>query len=308
MSHICGMINRKIYYVYTHTRLDKNEVFYVGYSYTYEHGKKYKRANEKYKGRRTTYWDNVYNKCGKNIRVDIVFETFSQNEAFNKEKELIELYGRKLYSDGTLVNISDGGENAHTPPQPIMQYNSKGEFIRVWAGGVPEASSYYDCHIAAIHNAIKFKSLSCGYLWRWYFKDTNIYDIIETPPISKNIKTIYQFTKEGDFIKSYPSMSEAGRALNIDRASINNCALGKRVSAGGFKWSFQPQLKKSTQLIRSISQYSLDGELLNVYESLEQIKKLFNISSSTAIRNCFSGKQKQAYGYKWVDCWQMGKR
>jgi len=51
-------------------------------------------------------------------------------------------------------------------------------------------------------------------------------------------KTIYQFSKGGDFIKEYPSTRAASDYTGIDRGSLNNCALGKRGSAGGYVWSY----------------------------------------------------------------------
>jgi len=39
---------------------------------------------------------------------------------------------------------------------------------------------------------------------------------------------------------------------------------------------------------------------VQTFDTLEEIKRKLNINSSTAIRNCFSGKQKQAYGFKWI--------
>jgi hypothetical protein len=52
-------------------------------------------------------------------------------------------------------------------------------------------------------------------------------------------KPIYQLDKNGNFIAKYNSKAEAAKLLNIDSSSICNCALGKRKSAGGFKWTYQ---------------------------------------------------------------------
>ena len=89
-------------YVYTHTRLDNNEVFYVGIG-TQD---KYKRASRVHY--RTNYWNNIVKKCG--WKVDIVFDNLSWEDACKKEKELILKYGRIDLGTGTLVNLTDGGD------------------------------------------------------------------------------------------------------------------------------------------------------------------------------------------------------
>ena len=89
-------------YVYTHTRLDTNEIFYVGIG-TQDN---YKRASFNYN--RTNYWKNITKKCG--WKVDIVCDNLSWDDACKKEKELILLYGRVDLGTGTLVNLTDGGE------------------------------------------------------------------------------------------------------------------------------------------------------------------------------------------------------
>lgn len=87
--------------VYQHIRLDTNEVFYVGI------GKTVKRAYSK--DRRNSHWKNIV----KNTEyiVQIVLEDITWEEACQKEIELIKQYGRKDLNEGTLVNMTDGGES-----------------------------------------------------------------------------------------------------------------------------------------------------------------------------------------------------
>lgn len=87
-------------YVYQHIRLDTNEVFYVGV------GKEDKRAHDK-RGR-NKHWHHIVNKVGYSI--EIIAEGITWEEACQKEKELIEYYGRKDLGLGPLVNMTDGGE------------------------------------------------------------------------------------------------------------------------------------------------------------------------------------------------------
>ena len=48
---------------------------------------------------------------------------------------------------------------------------------------------------------------------------------------------ILQFSKNGEFIKEWPSIKEAGRQLGIN--GICACLKGKCKSAGGFVWKYK---------------------------------------------------------------------
>jgi hypothetical protein len=85
--------------LYRHIRLDKNEPFYIGI------GKDEKRAFTRFS--RNKYWKKIVNKT--DYEVQILFDDLTWEEACEKEKEFIALYGKKN-SGGILCNITDGGE------------------------------------------------------------------------------------------------------------------------------------------------------------------------------------------------------
>jgi hypothetical protein len=58
-------------------------------------------------------------------------------------------------------------------------------------------------------------------------KDNNLY------------KSVVQFTKQGEFIKNWETMSMASKTLNIWISNISSSCLGKVKSAGGFIWKFK---------------------------------------------------------------------
>ena len=91
-------------YLYRHIRLDKNEPFYIGIG-TDINGK-YRRAYNKTK--RNIFWKNIINKT--KYEVEIILEDLTLEEANRKEMEFIKLYGRRDKNQGTLVNLTDGGD------------------------------------------------------------------------------------------------------------------------------------------------------------------------------------------------------
>jgi len=88
-------------YLYRHIRLDKNEPFYIGI------GSNKSRCYTKQT--RNKHWHNIINKS--EYRVDIVFDDLSLEQAKQKEKEFIALYGKKA-NGGILVNLTDGGDGS----------------------------------------------------------------------------------------------------------------------------------------------------------------------------------------------------
>lgn len=87
--------------VYRHIRVDKNEPFYIGI------GKEESRAYS-YKGR-STGWKSI---AKQGYEVEILFEDLTWDQACEKEKEFIALYGRKDLKTGILVNLTSGGDGA----------------------------------------------------------------------------------------------------------------------------------------------------------------------------------------------------
>jgi hypothetical protein len=51
-------------------------------------------------------------------------------------------------------------------------------------------------------------------------------------------KPIYQLDMKGNLIMKYSSKAKAAKILKIDPSSMSNCALRKRKSAGGYKWTY----------------------------------------------------------------------
>lgn len=113
------------------------------------------------------------------------------------------------------------------------------------------------------------------------------------------MRKTYQFDLKGIVLRSFKSIQEASDLTKIDRGSINNCCLKKRRSAGGYLWGYTECVELSEK--RKIVQYDLKMNKIASFDRYSEIVKALNINSSTAIRNCFNGKQKKAYGFIWIE-------
>ncbi len=56
--------------------------------------------------------------------------------------------------------------------------------------------------------------------------------------IQKLSKPILQYTKEKEFVREWPSISEASRQTNTSKGAIQNVCVGRQKLAGGFYWQF----------------------------------------------------------------------
>lgn len=63
--------------------------------------------------------------------------------------------------------------------------------------------------------------------------------VFEKTTNGKLSKTVYQFSKDGEFIREWPSTKEVERVLGYFHTNISSCCLGKRKSANGFVWQYK---------------------------------------------------------------------
>ena len=87
-------------HLYLHVKSESKEVFYVGIGND-------KRPYVKGKSR-SKLWRNVVNKYG--YEVIILSDNLTWKQACELEIYLIKYYGRRDLGEGTLVNMTDGGE------------------------------------------------------------------------------------------------------------------------------------------------------------------------------------------------------
>ena len=231
-------------YVYTYTRLDKNEIFYVGIG----SDSKYKRA--KNLSLRTDYFKKIINKS--EYKLDIVFDDLTWEEACLKEIELIALYGRKDLGIGTLINFTDGGEGrkgSQNKITPTYQIDLEGNIIKEWIN-IETICKKLNIHRQSLYAVLNGKVLTCNkFIWV-YKKDYSLTRIksvldkleneqarkIKNP--SKNRIGVLQYDLENNFIAEYNSISEASKKTLTRCSCITQCVNPKynRTTANNFIW------------------------------------------------------------------------
>lgn len=119
-----------------------------------------------------------------------------------------------------------------------------------------------------------------------------------------NKKSVLQYSNTGQFIKEWPSSTEAEKYYKLSRSCISNaCKSGG--SSGGYYWKY----KKLNQIPQSIKvkvdkrslpivQYTLSGEYVQEWKSTKLAADSLGIYVSN-IQACCNGKTKTSNGFIW---------
>lgn len=122
-------------------------------------------------------------------------------------------------------------------------------------------------------------------------------------------KQICQYTIDGELLAIYKSISQASNISKVKEGNIRKCCLKRGYTGGGYIWRYISDpvfdnelecIKQRTTLGKRISvcQYNLNGELLNIYESLSDAGKETN-TSFKHISKCCKGERKTVGGFIW---------
>ncbi len=150
----------------------------------------------------------------------------SANELADKEREYVIKYDTK--NNG--LNADRGGGFQKN----IYQYDQEtGSLI----------SNFSQLEIAAISVGVDRKTISkaclgeikncAGYYWSYTLSDNFM------PEADKRKKKVFQFYFNGEFVRSYNSVSEASKFTGINSSSIAKCCRGKYKYAGEFYWEYE---------------------------------------------------------------------
>lgn len=127
----------------------------------------------------------------------------------------------------------------------------------------------------------------------------------------QNPKAVLQLDMDLNIIREWISCSHAGKALGLSIRGIK--AVCNRVNhqktMGGFYWIYKEEYDNNTvdwdyylnidaSMPKRVSQYSLDMQLIKVWDSVYQIHKELGYNSSQISKNCHF-RSKTAYNYIW---------
>ena len=236
----------KKYYVYGHYTEDTDVLFYIGvgtilYLKSKTKTQRYSRAY--HSSNKTNIWKNVKKKHG--IVVKILYEYYTKQESLDKEKELIEKFGRRVMNTGYLTNICTGGKIGPTgrtykmsPEQKKLLsdqrsmdfyiYNKEGEFLQK-IRTLKNVAKFCGVVPNAISSCLKTKNYSNGFfifrefkgeLLGYSFEDLNFKPLRSKKVITRDL--------EGTEIL-HLSIRDATLYLQTDRKNLKSAISNGRI-------------------------------------------------------------------------------
>lgn len=218
--------------VYRHIRLDKNEPFYIGIG---------KTINRAYSHRdRNIYWKRIVEHT--DYEVEIIFEDISWDDACKKEIEFIKLYGRKDLHEGTLVNMTDGGEGIANHIYTDTQKSN----ISIGQRGNQKWKLRKNKQYAVHFNKGRVRTESDKRRIREYFINfghpcTGKKLSEETKNKIRNTKKtkpVLQYTLDGNFVKEYVSTKDV-KNYGYTQSNVWRCCHNKQKQYKGYIWKFK---------------------------------------------------------------------
>jgi group I intron endonuclease len=269
-------------YVYKHIRKDTNEVFYIGI------GTRNDRMLSEYG--RNQHWHRIVKKYG--FIVEIIETDLDRKTACERETYWIKYYGRRDLNEGTLVNMTDGGDglNNFTHSEETKEKMSKSK----------SGERHYN-YGKSLKDSIKIKISSSH--------KGKTFSLITREKMSESKKG----RKFSDETKKKMSESQMGRCVSeITRNKISNKLIGVPKSEIAKKNMSDAQKKIMSddrrELLRAahshqckiVLQFDLNDNFIKKWDSIRQANKYTNIRCDH-ISNCCKNKYgyKSAGGYKW---------
>jgi hypothetical protein len=231
------------YYLYQHIRLDTNEPFYIGIGTKYNHKKDYTRA--KARGRqRNSIWRGITQRV--DYIVEILFESDVYDFIKTKEIELIKQYGQIIKNNGTLCNLTDGGDGISGYEQqdlwkPMYLYTKDGLYYNEFKN-IGDCAIFLKCAKSTINVSYNKNHLVKEFIIKDY-KTDKVEPILNKKEklVSSKSKKVYQYDENLNLIKEWSSTSEASKVLGLSGGHIREVANGntKRKKSGGYIWKYE---------------------------------------------------------------------
>lgn len=133
----------------------------------------------------------------------------------------------------------------------------------------------------------------------------NVSSDIYIPVVARRVQ-IYEYSIEGNYVKTWDSISEAARFYNVTTSSIRDVLSGKSFHCRGRRFNrtlvdfLAKDMTDSKWGLFVVNQYTLNNELVNTFRTISEAKKAFKKKNPYVIKECIDKKRQTAYGYKWV--------
>ena len=112
------------------------------------------------------------------------------------------------------------------------------------------------------------------------------------------------YNLQGQYITTYPNITEAAKVIGVSRNTIYGIVFGNRLSTKGFQFklvndnnTIKPYTNKQGGK-KSVVQKDDNANVIQVFESATEAARQLHLDAST-ITKCCKGKLKHTGGYQW---------
>lgn len=119
-------------------------------------------------------------------------------------------------------------------------------------------------------------------------------------------RVVRQYSKSGEFIKTWPSIKKAAAAVDIDRSAISRAVYGYRASAAGYIWRASNVVPSPVKRPlgatkpKPMNQYYANGELKTRWPSLNSAAKSVGVHHMVMLRSAVYGHAVAGYLWKFA--------
>lgn len=208
---------------------------------------------------------------------------------------------RYANDDRPVLQVRDGMDNNR---RAIIQYDLDGNYVDTFFSAEDAARSV-NTYSSSIIKVCKGKHHSHkGYIWRYEDDTSEIKGLDEVAKSSADRKrSILQYDLNGNFLNYYESAKDAEAITGISLSAIRRACEDFNFTSGGYRWKFADSnfgnnKDKKINHKRGVSQYDLQGNLINTFESMIDASRKTGVER-TSIYRCCNGKSKTGSGYIW---------
>lgn len=218
-----------------------------------------------------TPFQNAVKKYGyKNFKRAILFIFDTEEEAYNKEAELVTL---DFVKRKDTYNIALGGIGGSIY-EKLYQYDLEGNFVKEW-DGFQFAVEHFQCNPARFKMAINDKRSAFESYW-----SREKVDKLDVTEYTKSIRSeIYQYDINGNLLKTWNSVNQIIQETKFSRACVDEAVQKSKLL------DYCYYIKDKTKIwdiiktdidnrtIKFVSIYNPNGELIKTFYNLSDASK-----------------------------------
>jgi len=123
----------------------------------------------------------------------------------------------------------------------------------------------------------------------------------------RGVVPVYQYSLDGELLRSFPSLAEAERKTGVARASICSTLKGRLTQAGGFQWkdgtkaariSISPRRRETSHNARTVYCFTKTGKFMGSHVSMAAAAKATR-TSAAVLGRVVSTMKGTAGGFVW---------